>query len=393
MDEQSRMLETQQDADQDNPFGMFGPFPITGKPLQQQQDMFSGGQPHKEALVPGPAGQLGSPEPEGGPSKPKSRKRYDIPKTASCHVCGDLAAEHLHYGGIACYSCRAFFRRTVNSNRPILECSNNLECKIDKHTRKRCQFCRFEKCKAVGMRTTWVLTEDDKSKLALRRDMYPSDAPPSENLPISIKKELDCEQETAGPGGLGGLGGAAGVPVKQRHASSPPNYFYGDQSEYSGRGQGYPAHSFPGPPSSYPSYMPPAIFPGPAINTMHVSLSGPAAAPGLSLTIETGGHGPGPGHSHGTGHGHGPGPGHAWPTKQEDSPAAGPSWKTLEADQPAKKQKRHHQQSRTIFRCVSSENVEDGRSTVSSPSSESSQTTPYDAFSGNQVGPNFRDLS
>ena len=47
MDEQSRMLETQQDADQDNAFGMFGPFPITGKPSQQQQDMFSGGPPHK----------------------------------------------------------------------------------------------------------------------------------------------------------------------------------------------------------------------------------------------------------------------------------------------------------------------------------------------------------
>lgn len=62
-----------------------------------------------------------------------------------------------------------------------------------------------------------------------------SDAPPSENLPISIKKELDCEQETAGPGGLGGLGGAAGVPVKQRHASSPPNYFYGDQAQLASR--------------------------------------------------------------------------------------------------------------------------------------------------------------
>ena len=35
-------------------------------------------------------------------------------------------------------------RRTVNSNRPILECSNDLKCKIDKHTRKRCQYCRFE---------------------------------------------------------------------------------------------------------------------------------------------------------------------------------------------------------------------------------------------------------
>ena len=25
-------------------------------------------------------------------------------------ILGDQAAEHLHYGGIACYSCRAFFR-------------------------------------------------------------------------------------------------------------------------------------------------------------------------------------------------------------------------------------------------------------------------------------------
>ena len=26
------------------------------------------------------------------------------------NIAGDIAAEHLHYGGIACYSCRAFFR-------------------------------------------------------------------------------------------------------------------------------------------------------------------------------------------------------------------------------------------------------------------------------------------
>ena len=29
---------------------------------------------------------------------------------ASCSVCGDAAASHLHYGAISCYSCRAFFR-------------------------------------------------------------------------------------------------------------------------------------------------------------------------------------------------------------------------------------------------------------------------------------------
>ncbi len=28
-----------------------------------------------------------------------------------CAVCGDGASEHLHYGAICCFSCRAFFRR------------------------------------------------------------------------------------------------------------------------------------------------------------------------------------------------------------------------------------------------------------------------------------------
>ena len=53
-----------------------------------------------------------------------------------------------------------FCRRTVNSNRPILECSNDLNCKIDKHTRKRCQFCRFEVCiillyRLIKVSTIW----------------------------------------------------------------------------------------------------------------------------------------------------------------------------------------------------------------------------------------------
>jgi hypothetical protein len=33
-------------------------------------------------------------------------------------VCGDVANDHIHYGAIACYSCRAFFRRGVNANSP-----------------------------------------------------------------------------------------------------------------------------------------------------------------------------------------------------------------------------------------------------------------------------------
>ena len=32
----------------------------------------------------------------------------------------------------------------MNSNRPILDCSGTQNCKINKETRKRCQWCRFE---------------------------------------------------------------------------------------------------------------------------------------------------------------------------------------------------------------------------------------------------------
>ena len=89
---------------------------------------------------------------------------------------------------------------------------------------------------------------------------------------------------------------------------------------------------YPTPSYSF-SHPPPGIFPA-NINSMHVSLSGPND--GLSLTIETSSQpntGPRP----------------------EDY--QGPSWHSAEEQNHVKKQKRHHQQSRTIFRCVSSNYV------------------------------------
>ena len=32
-----------------------------------------------------------------------------------CHVCGEQAGKHSYYGGQVCPSCRAFFRRSVQS--------------------------------------------------------------------------------------------------------------------------------------------------------------------------------------------------------------------------------------------------------------------------------------
>ncbi|XP_040577849.1 nuclear receptor subfamily 6 group A member 1 [Lepeophtheirus salmonis] len=79
-----------------------------------------------------------------------------------CNVCGDKAPDHIHYGGIACFSCRAFFRRSVPKHTTYF-CSTDQACMITITTRKNCQFCRYKKCLESGMKPSWVLSEEEKS--------------------------------------------------------------------------------------------------------------------------------------------------------------------------------------------------------------------------------------
>lgn len=46
---------------------------------------------------------------------------------------------------------KGFFKRTVQNNKHYT-CTESQSCKIDKTQRKRCPFCRFQKCLTVGMR-------------------------------------------------------------------------------------------------------------------------------------------------------------------------------------------------------------------------------------------------
>jgi hypothetical protein len=63
--------------------------------------------------------------------------------TSLCKVCGDKAGKHTYYGGTVCGSCRAFFRRSVQSKYfKIFQCKISENCKISSETRKNCQFCR-----------------------------------------------------------------------------------------------------------------------------------------------------------------------------------------------------------------------------------------------------------
>ncbi|KAH9360839.1 hypothetical protein HPB48_009367 [Haemaphysalis longicornis] len=92
----------------------------------------------------------------GPPPQPQHGDGYpDAPDTKEgieelCPVCGDKVSGY-HYGLLTCESCKGFFKRTVQ-NKKVYTCVADRSCHIDKSQRKRCPFCRFQKCLDVGMK-------------------------------------------------------------------------------------------------------------------------------------------------------------------------------------------------------------------------------------------------
>ncbi|KAM9443806.1 putative nuclear hormone receptor HR38 isoform 2-T2 [Clarias gariepinus] len=104
-------------------------------------------------------------------AKPRS------PNEGHCAVCGDNASCQ-HYGVRTCEGCKGFFKRTVQKNAKYV-CLASKDCPVDKRRRNRCQFCRFQKCLAVGMVKEVVRTDSLKG----RRGRLPSKA---KNLPENV---------------------------------------------------------------------------------------------------------------------------------------------------------------------------------------------------------------
>uniref|UniRef100_A0A9J8C5L5 Nuclear receptor subfamily 5, group A, member 5 n=1 Tax=Cyprinus carpio carpio TaxID=630221 RepID=A0A9J8C5L5_CYPCA len=67
-----------------------------------------------------------------------------------CPVCGDRVSGY-HYGLLTCESCKGFFKRSVQNNKRYT-CADAQCCPMDPAQRKRCPYCRFQKCLAVGMK-------------------------------------------------------------------------------------------------------------------------------------------------------------------------------------------------------------------------------------------------
>ncbi|XP_065584729.1 orphan steroid hormone receptor 2-like isoform X2 [Artemia franciscana] len=74
-----------------------------------------------------------------------------------CVVCGDRASGR-HYGAISCEGCKGFFKRSIRKSLAYV-CRGKRECEINKHHRNRCQYCRLQKCLAMGMRSDSVQSE------------------------------------------------------------------------------------------------------------------------------------------------------------------------------------------------------------------------------------------
>ncbi|KAF6024625.1 Hr38 [Bugula neritina] len=114
-----------------------------------------------------------------------------------CAVCGDNAACQ-HYGVRTCEGCKGFFKRTVQKKAKYV-CLAEKKCPVDKRRRNRCQFCRFQKCLAVGMVKEVVRSDSLKGRRGRlpSKPKSPNDKPVAAPLPlITTLVRAHVEQST-----------------------------------------------------------------------------------------------------------------------------------------------------------------------------------------------------
>lgn len=117
-----------------------------------------------------------------------------LSSTEICKICGERAARHVHYGATTCFSCRAFFRRSLqNKTAAKYICRRKSTCDINVNTRKNCQYCRYMKCLAIGMNPNYVLSEDERKQRFRKKNNLTTEARP-ESAPINASSPLDIRE-------------------------------------------------------------------------------------------------------------------------------------------------------------------------------------------------------
>uniref|UniRef100_A0A914V696 Uncharacterized protein n=1 Tax=Plectus sambesii TaxID=2011161 RepID=A0A914V696_9BILA len=111
--------------------------------------------------------------------------QQDLDADKLCAVCSDRAVCQ-HYGARTCEGCKGFFKRTVQKKAQYV-CAGSKNCPIDKRYRSRCQYCRYQKCLAVGMVKEVVRygsLQGRRGRLPSKTKCQQSDEPPSPPVPL-----------------------------------------------------------------------------------------------------------------------------------------------------------------------------------------------------------------
>ncbi|KAM9342375.1 nuclear receptor subfamily 1, group H, member 5 [Pholidichthys leucotaenia] len=121
--------------------------------------------PYAEGQTQGP-GVGGPPPPLGQRTRVGSGGRSKGQEEL-CVVCGDKASGY-HYNALTCEGCKGFFRRSV-TKKAVYRCKSGGGCEMDMYMRRKCQDCRYRKCRAVGMLAECLLTEVQCQSKRLRK--------------------------------------------------------------------------------------------------------------------------------------------------------------------------------------------------------------------------------
>uniref|UniRef100_A0AAR2JB28 Retinoic acid receptor RXR n=1 Tax=Pygocentrus nattereri TaxID=42514 RepID=A0AAR2JB28_PYGNA len=129
----------------------------------------------------------------GGTGPMLSQKRL-------CAICGDRSSGK-HYGVYSCEGCKGFFKRTVRKDLSYV-CRDSKECLVDKRQRNRCQYCRYQKCLAMGMKREVKdnrrLKADERQRNKEREGEYEFTSAANEEMPVEkiLEAETAVEQKT-----------------------------------------------------------------------------------------------------------------------------------------------------------------------------------------------------
>ncbi|XP_029927525.1 retinoic acid receptor RXR-beta-A-like isoform X1 [Myripristis murdjan] len=114
-----------------------------------------------------------------------------------CAICGDRSSGK-HYGVYSCEGCKGFFKRTVRKDLSYT-CRDNKECLVDKRQRNRCQYCRYQKCLAMGMkREVGTAVQEERQRNREREGELECSIAVNEEMPVEkiLEAETAVEQRT-----------------------------------------------------------------------------------------------------------------------------------------------------------------------------------------------------